>query len=137
MADIISIDAKLGESKAQKEAVVRKRKIQAVRKIFQCTHCALKCEKCGTQIGSETPDERSAAVIAKTPFRLCASCSEEYVDYIARCDGRGDPDCYWHNQAWRDLWSSWIAYRKAYDRYLKSGEFLELLKELKRYRPED
>ena len=130
MANIISIDDKLTLSREKKDAIIRKQKIQAVRKVFQCTHCALKCEKCGTQIG------RAHSHNKKIPYRLCESCAEEYRDYFERRKGRGDPANYWHNDAWLELWSRWIAYQEAIDRYLKSKEFLQLLQELKQKRPD-
>jgi hypothetical protein len=50
VADIISLDKKLDLAKDKKAALIRRRKVLAVQKVFQCTHCSLKCEKCGTQI---------------------------------------------------------------------------------------
>ncbi len=112
-----------------------RRKIMAVQKLFQCTHCAIKCEKCGTQIGTQAcPAEinkQNADVNPKVPYRLCESCSEEYIDYIARLKGNGDEDCYWHNTDWLEAWGKWADYRSALDRYTKSKEFLQLLHELK------
>ena len=58
MNNIISLDERLKLSTAQKAALVHKQKIQAVRKIIQCTHCASKCERCGTSIGLD-PRENS------------------------------------------------------------------------------
>lgn len=138
MADVISIDEKLALAKEKREALVRRRKIEAVRKVLQCTQCAFKCEKCGTQLrpGTEAGgggEDRSYRI----PYRLCESCRDEYVDYIARHQGGGDPDCYWHNDAWRELWRCWIEYQGAIDRYTKSKEFQELLKELKQNRPDE
>jgi len=129
VADIISIDEKLTQSREKKDAIVRKQKIQAVRKVFQCTHCALKCEKCGTQISPAHSRKK------KMPYRLCESCTEEYHQYFERLKGRGDPANYWHNNAWLELWRKWIAYQEAIDRYLKSKEFLQLLQELKQKKP--
>ncbi len=136
MADIISIDDKLTQSREKKDAIIRKQKIQAVRKVFQCTHCAWKCEKCGTQIAPPCSRKGTESRSAKVPYRLCESCAEEYHDYFERRKGRGDPANYWHNDAWLELWSRWIAYQEAIDRYLKSKEFLQLLQELKQKRPD-
>jgi hypothetical protein len=137
MANIIPIDDKLALAKEKKEALIRKRKIQAVQKIFQCTQCAFKCEKCGTQIGSELDVNKGMYRNLRVPYRLCESCAEEYIDYIERHKGRGDPDCYWRNDTWIELWRSWIAYQGAIDSYLKSKEFLQLLQELQQNRPEE
>ena len=64
MADIISIDDKIALSKEKKDALIRKRKIQAVRKIFQCTQCAYKCEKCGAQLDSPADWPRVVSVMS-------------------------------------------------------------------------
>lgn len=133
MADVISIDDKLNLAKEHKAALIRKRKIKAVQKVFQCTHCMYKCEKCGTQLDREAQAQGNIRV----PYRLCESCAEEYIDYIERHKGAGDPDCYWRNQSWMDLWKGWIDYQSAIDSYMKSKEFLRLLQELKQQRPDE
>ncbi|MGD8970165.1 MAG: hypothetical protein PVG01_02055 [Desulfobacterales bacterium] len=136
MADIIPIDDKLTQSREKKDAIVRKQKILAVRKVFQCTHCAFKCEKCGTQIDPAHSRIETESRKSKIPYRLCESCAEEYQEYVEWLKGRGDPASYWHNEAWFELWRKWIAYQEAIDRYLKSKEFLQLLQELKQKKPD-
>ena len=130
MADIISIDEKLALVKSKRDALIRKQKIQSVRKTLQCTQCAFKCERCGIQIdpASQREEDQHRTII---PYRFCESCSEEYIEYIQRLKGQGDPDAYWHNEAWLDLWRCWINYQSALDGYLKSKEFLQLMHELK------
>jgi hypothetical protein len=130
MADIIHFCNKQQHFKEKKAEIKRKRKILAVQKVFQCTHCAYKCEKCGTQID---PEERNytAEKGRRVPYRFCESCREEYVDYIERLKGGGDPDCYWHNEVWLESWRKWIDYQGVVDSYLKSKEFVQLLHELK------
>jgi hypothetical protein len=44
VADIISIDKKLDLVKDKRAALIRRRKVLAVQKVFQCTHCALRVE---------------------------------------------------------------------------------------------
>ena len=107
MAEIISLDNKLQISKQKKSELARKRKLIAVKKVFQCTH------------------------------RFCESCAEEYIEYIERLKGRGNPECYWHNAEWLDLWQKWIDYQGALDRYMKSKAFAKLLNELKQTHPEE
>jgi hypothetical protein len=128
VADIISLNKKLQLSKEQKAAVEKKQKIMAVQKVFQCTHCMLKCEKCGTQLEDEAP---RAIGPYRIPYRFCESCAEEYIDYIQRLKGAGDPDCYWRNEIWLTVWRTWIDYQGAVDRYLKTKEFVQLMHELK------
>jgi hypothetical protein len=127
MNKIISLDEKIRLSTEQKAALERKRKIMAVRKVFHCTHCASKCERCGTGIGA---DNRAHLEDIRVPYNFCDSCAEEYMDYIAQLQGRGDPQAYWHNHAWMKVWQTWIEYQGAIDNYLRSKEFRRLLEEL-------
>ena len=136
MADIIHLDAKLQHTKEKEAEIIRKRKILAVQKIFQCTHCAFKCEKCGTQISADEKSKIKEIHGLKVPYRFCESCSEEYTDYIQRLQGKGDPKYYWHNEAWLEIWRKWIDYQGVIDRYLKSKEFMRLLQELKETGPD-
>jgi len=137
MADIIQLDAKLQQTKEKEAEIIRKRKILAVQKVFQCTHCAFKCEKCGTHFHSDEKKKSNEIHDLKVPYRFCESCSEEYIDYIKRLQGKGDPKYYWHNEDWLELWRKWIDYQGVIDRYLKSKEFMLLLQELKETGPDE
>lgn len=128
MADIISLDNKLELTREKKAALRRQQKAVAVRRVLQCTSCSFKCEKCGTQID---PNTGVAPVRNKLPYKFCEACEDEYIDYIERLQGRGDTDCYWHNDAWLDSWRKWIDYQASVDRYTRSKEFLRLIEEFK------
>jgi len=137
MADVISLDDKLELAKNKKATLIRRRKVIAVQKVFQCTQCAFKCEKCGIQISHNYQAGEKDKKNLKVPYRFCDSCSKEYIDYINQHKGKGDPDSYWHNESWLDLWKKWIDYQGAIDSYLKSKEFLQLLQELKQTSPDE
>lgn len=136
MANIIELDKKLKHTKEKKAEIIRKRKILAVQKIFQCMHCAFKCEKCGTQIQPDEHRPKKPISDLRVPYRFCESCSEEYIDFIERLKGRGNSEFYWHNEIWLEMWRKWIDYQGAIDTYLKSKEFKQLLAELKDTRPD-
>jgi len=136
VAEIISLDAKLQDAINKKHELTRSRKLHAVKKVFQCTHCSFKCEKCGTQI-NETESSGDSSDNLRVPYRFCESCSEEYIDYIERLQGGGETDCYWHNDEWADSWQKWIEYQSTIDRYTKSKDFLKLIKELKQTQSEE
>ncbi|KJS29647.1 MAG: hypothetical protein VR64_19535 [Desulfatitalea sp. BRH_c12] len=127
MNKVISLDAKLKISAEYKTAALRKQKIRAVRKMFQCTQCSSKCERCGTPVeaGSET-------VMGDTriPYHFCAACAEEYLDYVRHLQGKGNPEAYWHNHHWLKVWQTWIEYQGAIDQYLRSKEFRRIMEEL-------
>ncbi len=134
MADIISLDSKLQLTRDKKANLIKKRKILAVQKVFQCTRCSFKCEKCGSQISLAHQKKNNSRNI-KVSYRLCESCMEEFNDYIEKIKGKGDSDSYWHNDAWIDVWKTWIDYQNAIGQYLKSKEFKQLLQELKQNEP--
>lgn len=128
MTKVISLDDKLKLSAKQREALAHKRKILAVRKVFQCTHCASKCERCGTSLGSDNQGPKDNPRI---PYNFCDSCAEEYIEYINRLQGKGDDSAYWYNHAWLKVWRSWIEYQGSIDQYTRSKEFRQLLDELR------
>jgi len=127
MSKIISLDDKLKLTAEQRDALTHKRKILAVRQVFQCTHCASKCERCGTTIG---PENQSHVDNPRVPYNFCDGCAEEYIEYINRLQGKGDSKDYWYNNDWLKVWQTWIQYQGAIDQYLRSKEFRQLLDEL-------
>lgn len=131
MADIISLDDKLHESRDRKKLEDRKRKLLAVRTNMLRAGRPHRCEKCHEKIAPEALEERDEAFRLRVPYIFCDHCAEEYLDYIEFLQGREKPDRYWQNYAWRDLWKRWIDYQGSIDRYIKTPEFKQLLQELK------
>lgn len=127
MADIIEFGRRCESLKSEKDAEVRRRKVEALRKIFQCTRCAFKCAKCGTQLGEEDRcDEKYAS-----PYPLCSTCREEYAEYRARRDGAQEQaKYYWHNSLWMKVWDTWLEHQQVLDQYRQSKEFLQLVQEV-------
>jgi hypothetical protein len=137
LAKIISIGDKINDIRDKRASSDRKRKILAVRKVLQCSSCALKCEKCGVQIEPDVDALEQRRRNLQVPYNFCEPCSEDYLDYIDRLKGKGDSACYWHNDAWMDAWRNWIDYQSSIDRYVKSKEFKLLLQELKQAGPDE
>ncbi|MBC7358697.1 hypothetical protein SAMN02745206_02338 [Desulfacinum infernum DSM 9756] len=127
MADIIEFGRRCESLKSEKDAEVRRRKVEALRKIFQCTRCAFKCAKCGTQLDEgDRMDGKYAG-----PYPFCRTCQEEYMEYRARRDGVQDrPRYYWHNSLWMQVWDSWLEHQRVLDQYRRSKEFLQLVQEV-------
>ncbi|MDL1967567.1 MAG: hypothetical protein LWW97_03225 [Deltaproteobacteria bacterium] len=134
MADIISLDTKLQLTRDKKANLIKKRKILAVQKVFQCTRCSFKCEKCGSQISLAHQKKNDSRSI-KVSYQFCEGCMEEFNDYIEKIKEKGDSGFYWHNDAWIDVWKTWIDHQNAISQYLKSKEFKQLLQEFKQNEP--
>ena len=127
MADIIEFGKKAENAKSERESTFRQRKIDALKKIFQCTRCMLKCSKCGSQLDMQSDECTKFA----TPYSFCNSCQEEYEEYRDRIGGnRTDASCYWQNAVWMKTWETWIDHQKALDQYRQSKEFLRLFEEV-------
>lgn len=128
MAEIIEFGKKAQNLKSIKDTGVRQRKIEALRKLFQCTRCMLKCAKCGAQMDSSDGDEVSRYA---APYPFCRNCHDEYVEYRERTEGKqSSPKYYWHNDMWLKAWATWLEHQKCLDRYRQSKEFLQLLQEV-------
>jgi quinol monooxygenase YgiN len=127
MADIIEFGKKVENLRSERNDAVRRRKIEALRKIFHCTRCVVKCSKCGAQIDSQAEEYAKFAA----PYSFCKSCRQEYEEYRARAGGnRADSECYWHNSTWMKVWESWLQHQQALDQYRQSKEFLQLIDEV-------
>lgn len=136
MADIIPLGEKLNKSQAREAKRLRKRKIEAVQRMFRCAHCTFKCEKCGAQLEMTPSGKRAWEPDPRVPYRFCENCSEEYIDYIQRITGAGGSDYFWRNDSWEASWKAWIDYQASLDHYMKSKEFTRLLYEIRNKPPE-
>jgi len=127
MAEIIEFGKKAGDLKSCRDTSMRRRKLDALKKIFQCTRCMLKCAKCGTQLDMDVEESIRYAA----PYHFCRNCLEEYEEYRARIGGKeAGPRFYWHNDVWMKVWESWLEHQQHLDQYRQSKEFLKLLEEV-------
>ncbi|MBI5583737.1 MAG: hypothetical protein HY892_07920 [Deltaproteobacteria bacterium] len=128
MADIISIDERLKDQREKRLSDKKKRRLDSLRLVMQCTSCPHKCAKCGSQL--ETPAPR--VLSPELPLRLCAGCWEEYQ--VFRESQSGAPASVelepYYNAAWSEVWKTWLEYQRRLHRYRSSPEFLQLMVEL-------
>ncbi|MGQ9857971.1 MAG: hypothetical protein ACUVS3_04680 [Thermodesulfobacteriota bacterium] len=127
MAEVIDLKAKKKRDQDKKAALERARKMEAVLQMFQCSRCSVKCMKCGSQLQMSPPQESGPGLA----YRFCESCKEEYLEFLERLHGRGDPTFYWYNREWMDVWKAWMHYQDALGRYQLSEEFRRLIDEIK------
>lgn len=127
MAEIIEFGRKALDVKSVNDADLRQRKIEALRRIFQCTRCMLKCAKCGTQVESDEQKSSKYAI----PYIFCKNCREEYEEYRARVGHKKiSLKYYWHNDGWLKVWQTWLEHQNCLEQYRESKEFLQLLQEV-------
>jgi hypothetical protein len=131
MADIISICDKLAQAKDKQSASCDKRKRRAMQQMYQCAGCAMVCERCSAPITAGCSCKSDQVQDRRIPYRFCENCAEEFVDYIERLQGRGEETLYWRNEAWMEVWATWINHRAALDRHFRSKAFARLMDELK------
>ncbi len=127
MANILEFGKKVQDLKSIRDASERERKIDALRKVFQCTRCIMKCAKCGTQLdmGAQEPTRFA------TPYRFCRNCQDEYEEYRERAESKkSTPRYYWHNDLWMRAWATWLDHQRLVDQYRQSKEFLQLMQEV-------
>jgi len=125
MADILEFGKKAETFRWERDNTLRQLKIEALRKIFQCSRCVVKCSKCGTQVESQEH------VRFAVPYNFCKSCMHEYEEFRVRAAGtNADSDCYWRNSAWMKMWETWVMHQEALDQYRRSKEFLQLMDEV-------
>ncbi|MGV8073665.1 MAG: hypothetical protein AB2L11_03775 [Syntrophobacteraceae bacterium] len=127
MAEIIEFGQKVKSLRSIRDTGLRQRKIEALRQVFQCTRCMLKCAKCGIQLDKEGDE----SVRYAGPYTFCRNCSEEYEEYKERSEGKQvPPKYYWHNEQWMKVWDGWLEHQSSLDQYRQSKEFLQLIREV-------
>ena len=73
MGDIVKFDECM-ETEKKKRKQERIKKLNAMRKTFECTKCALKCTRCGTQVAVS----QSSSYSGQMPYRFCMGCEDEF-----------------------------------------------------------
>jgi Pyruvate/2-oxoacid:ferredoxin oxidoreductase delta subunit len=127
MGDIVKFDECM-ETEKKKRKQERIKKLNAMRKTFECTKCALKCTRCGTQVDIS----RTSFSFKEAPYRFCKGCEDEFKDFLDKTKGNSRKELYWHNHEWMAMWQAWIHYQGAIKKYENSDEFKKLLNELSR-----
>jgi CRISPR/Cas system-associated protein Cas10 (large subunit of type III CRISPR-Cas system) len=125
MSNIIDIEGRIKLEQKKKAKVDRAKKMEAVRKIVQCTRCLARCAKCGVQFETHEIYKRQ-----KGPYRFCPFCQEEYEDFLRITEESEDSPFYWHNKEWVALWQSWLDFQQAMKVYGESQEFIDLVREV-------
>jgi transcription elongation factor Elf1 len=119
------------ERKRQKERLEGYRgRVEAVQKIVQCSSCHFRCAMCGRQAEREDALDHSRS--RTLGLTMCKDCGAEFEEFVAISRGEKNPELFWHNQEWLNIWSAWLNYRKAITAFIASPEFKVLLDEINR-----
>jgi hypothetical protein len=129
MTKVIDIEDRLRLEQRKKAKVEKAKKLEAVRKMMQCSRCLARCARCGIQFDTTEMYKRYPG-----PYRLCSFCQEEYDDFLRIIENGQESPCYWHNREWLALWRSWVDYQQAMKTYAESPEFIDLLREVEQER---
>jgi hypothetical protein len=129
MTKVIDIEDRLRLEQRKKAKVEKAKKLEAVRKMMQCSRCLARCARCGVQFDTTEMYKRYPG-----PYRLCSFCQEEYDDFLKTIEKGQESPCYWHNREWLALWRSWVDYQQAMKTYAESPEFIDLLREVEQER---
>ncbi|MBN2031653.1 MAG: hypothetical protein JW836_00130 [Deltaproteobacteria bacterium] len=113
------------QKKRQKELLNRYRgRVETVRKMIQCSSCSFRCSMCGMQV------EESSLLNTSRGLTFCEGCRQEFEDYQDIFKGKKQPEVFWHNTEWQNVWSSWLNYRRAISAFTNSREFKLLIEEM-------
>jgi hypothetical protein len=124
MSKVIDIEDRIKLEQKKRAKVDRAKKMEAVRKVVQCTRCLARCAKCGVQFETHEMYKRQ-----QSSYRFCSFCQEEYEDFLHIKKGE-ESLFYWHNEEWVGLWQSWLDYQLAMKLYGESQEFIDLVREV-------
>lgn len=130
MADIISFENFRLEAEQKTVGRLKKSKALEAHKGIRAARRPSRCEKCHGQASKSGTDRKQDPRRLHAPYVFCDSCLEEYIDFIDRLQGRGNPLMYWHNDAWLESWRRWIDYKSTLDQYVRSKEFTQLVREI-------
>jgi len=124
MDNILNIEDLLQTKRRRRELETKTRKVQALRKLVQCASCRFRCAMCGSRLDG---DEMRPTSFEDLDFILCENCQTDFDDFRAMMQKEGPPDCFWHNEEWMTLWSSWIGYQRSIRSFMNSEEFKQLM----------
>jgi len=127
MDKIVDIQKRL-ESRKQKSCIkAYQKRMDALKRITQCSLCYMKCAICGLHLDASEygPDPEMSG----REFTLCRNCGEELEDFLALSDKDEKNQAFWHNSEWEDMWSAWLKYQQAITRFVNSKEYKQLQEE--------
>jgi hypothetical protein len=125
MEKVLSITARLEDKRRKQQVEAYRDKFEAVQRVLQCSSCHFKCAMCGCHTkGDESSSLPSTDSIEST---LCESCRSEFEAFQEiSTEGRTEPDMFWRNNEWIELWARWLDYQHSINKFRNSFDFKQL-----------
>ena len=128
MEKIVSLQKRIENKKQEDLRKQYRGKIQAIQKVAQCSSCHLRCSMCGLYL--KPVDSTDHSHTTHSEYTFCENCKEDFEEFSAITRGEKQPQLFWHNEEWMNMWSTWLNYRKAIKRFIDSPEFKLLVEDL-------
>jgi len=127
MEKVLSITDRLKDKKREKHKELHRKKAVIVQRVVLCSSCQIVCAMCGSRL--KVPDSPCPPPSAYLNLNLCDYCRAEYNDYLEMGKKSKSSAMFWHNKEWMKLWSAWVDFHKAIEKFRDSNEFKQLMKE--------
>lgn len=129
MDNVVDIKERITQRHKGRQMMLYRDKIRSLQKVLQCASCHLKCAMCGHHLHDS--GEGADPDPGPLGYVFCKSCKGEFEDFLAITSGDKEAEVFWHNKAWQEMWSAWLDYQQAIQRFMRSPEFKLLLSEIK------
>jgi len=125
MEKVLSITARLEDKRRKQQVEAYRDKFEAVQRILQCSSCHFKCAMCGCH--TKGAESSSPPPIDSIESTLCESCRSEFEAFQEiSTEGRTEPDMFWRNNEWIELWARWLDYQHSINKFRNSFDFKQL-----------
>ena len=125
MEKVLNITARLEDKRRKEQVEAYRDKFEAVQRVLQCSACHFKCAMCNRHIEKSDPSNSPASPLPE--FNLCESCRSEFEAFQKLSqEDQAEPDVFWHNSEWIELWRCWLDYQRSIEKFRNSFDLKKL-----------
>ncbi len=128
MDNVIDIQTRIDRLRQGQQMERHREKIRALQKVLHCSSCHLKCAMCGHPLSG--PPETRGGETTPPGYAFCDGCKGEFEDFMSISSGGKGAEVFWHTTAWMEMWSAWLDFQQAIQRFKRSPEYTLLLSEI-------
>ncbi|HDZ89438.1 MAG: hypothetical protein JRJ09_00850 [Deltaproteobacteria bacterium] len=123
MEKVLNITGRIEDRRRKQQVETHRDRFEAMQRLVQCSACHLKCAMCGRhKKGPEEPSIPGSRIPVEET--LCEGCRSEFEAFKKLSKGgKKDEDPFWHNEEWRQLWTSWLEYQRSIMKFRNSFDF--------------